>query len=308
MEKIKKIKPILIFIIIFCIFGGGILYAYIGNRPNATTITQVENSLAGQGLQAFNITDNAQSNFPNMGLENCIVAEQDDMRFEFYQFDNVKSARKVYTQAYNKIIGNRTTKQVEFEEKKLNYHVYVLDIETDYYVAMYIENTAIYAYCDSENSSMIKGVLNSLGYLNIVTDWNQQTPFDNIFRVLVYALCIPIMYITRIWIWPVVYKSAGISRKKALELGDSRKEVILKLIELSKNPKQTKFFAMIHNYVSLPAYIAVILAIMSCFTDKFENALDAIGLAIPLIMVVCALIFRTIDKFMSNSKNKYGGK
>lgn len=295
-----KIKPILIFTIIFCIFGGGILYAYIGNRPNVATIAQVENSLAEQGLQAFNITDNAQSNFTDMGLENCIVAEQDDLRFEFYQFDNVKSARKVYTQAFNKIYKNRTTNRVEFNERKLNYRIYILDIETNYYVAIYNENTAIYAYCDSENSSIIKGVLNSLGYHNIVdTDWNQETPFDNIVRVLVYALCIPVMYITRIWIWPVVYKSAGISRKKALELGDSRKEVIPKLIELSKNPKQTKLFAMIHNYVSLPAYIAVLLATISCFTDKFENILDTLGLAIPLVMVVCALIFITIDKRMS---------
>lgn len=165
---------------------------------------------------------------------------------------------------------------------------------------MYNENTAVYAYCDSENSSIIKEVLNSLGYPNIAdTGWNQETSFDNIIRVLVYVLCIPIMFITRIWIYPVVYKSAGVSRRKALELGDSRKEIIPKLIELSKNPKQTKLFAMIHNYISLPAYIAVVLAIISCFTDRVENILDGFGLAIPLVMVVCALIFITIDKRMS---------
>lgn len=107
------------------------------------------------------------------------------------------------------------------------------------------------------------------------------------------------MFITRIWIYPVVYKSAGVSRRKALELGDSRKEIIPKLIELSKNPKQTKLFAMIHNYISLPAYIAVVLAIISCFTDRVENILDGFGLVIPLVMVVCALIFITIDKRMS---------
>lgn len=150
-----------------------------------------------------------------MGLENCIVAEKDKLRFEFYQFDNVNSARKVYTQAFNKIYENRTTNRVEFNERKLNYRIYILDIETNYYVAMYNENTAIYAYCNSENLSDFNGVLNSLGYPNLSdTDWNQETPFDNIVRVLVYVLCIPVMFITRIWIWPVVYKSAGVSRKK----------------------------------------------------------------------------------------------
>lgn len=295
-----RIKPILIFIIIFTAFAGGIFYAFVANRPNPLNVTQVENALTKQGIQTFNITDNAQNNFPAMGLENCIVAEQDDLRFEFYQFDNVKSARKVYTQAFNKIYGNRTTNRVEFNERKLNYRIYILDIETNYYVAMYNENTAVYAYCDSENSSIIKEVLNFLGYPNIAdTGWNQETSFDNIIRVLVYVLCIPIMFITRIWIYPVVYKSAGVSRRKALELGDSRKEIIPKLIELSKNPKQTKLFAMIHNYISLPAYIAVVLAIISCFTDRVENILDGFGLAIPLVMVVCALIFITIDKRMS---------
>lgn len=47
------------------------------------------------------------------------------------------------------------------------------------------------------------------------------------------------------------------------------------------------------------AYTAVILAIISCFTDKFENILDVFGLAIPMVMFVCALIFRMIDKRMS---------
>lgn len=88
------------------------------------------------------------------------------------------------------------------------------------------------------------------------------------------------------------------SRKKALELGNSRKAVISKLIELSNNPRQTKIFALIHNYISLPAYIAVVLAIISCFTDRFENIIDIFGLMIPLVMVVCALIFIIIDKRM----------
>ena len=48
MKKTIKIKPILIFTIIFCICAGGILYAYIGNRPKPANVTQVENALAEQ--------------------------------------------------------------------------------------------------------------------------------------------------------------------------------------------------------------------------------------------------------------------
>lgn len=120
-----RIKPILIFVTIFTLFAGCIFYTFVGNRPNILNATQVENSLKKHGLQVINITDNAQSNFPNMGLENCIIAEQDDLRFEFYQFENVESARKVYTQAFNKIYENRTTNRMEFNERKLNYRIYI---------------------------------------------------------------------------------------------------------------------------------------------------------------------------------------
>lgn len=90
-------------------------------------------------------------------------------------------------------------------------------------------------------------------------DWNSESPFDRIIRVAAYALWIPIMYITQIWIWPVVCKSAGITHQEALELGNSRKKIIPKLIHRSKKPKQTKIFALIHNYISLPAYIAALI-------------------------------------------------
>lgn len=64
---------------------------------------------------------------------------------------------------------------------------------------MYNENTAIYAYCNSKNSANFNSVLNSLGYPNvIVNDWNQETLFNSILRIIVYALCIPVMFITRI--------------------------------------------------------------------------------------------------------------
>lgn len=301
--KAKRIIAILFFVLIFgfCVFG--IFYLYISGRPTPATTEQVEAALNAQGFQSKNITDSAQDNFPGFGLESCIVAEQNDIRFEFYRFDNVDSAKKVYQQAHSKIIENRTSQRVEFEERKLNYHVYILDIEMNYYLAMYAENTAIYAYCNSaENSEKINAVLDSLGYIDTSSeDWHAESPLDEIIRVAAYALFIPVMYIMRLWIWPVLCKSAGITRQEALELGDSRKEIIPKLIRRSKSPKQTKIFATIHNYISLPAYIAVFIALVGCFTDKVDNVLGAFGLAIPIIMVCCVIIFIIINRFMGDS-------
>ena len=303
-KKNKKFVSVLIFILIFGLSAYGIFYLYVSGRPTPATTEQVEAALNEQGFQSQNITDSAQNNFPGFGLESCIVAEQDDTRFEFYRFDNVDSAKKVYQQAHSKIIGNRTIQRVEFEERKLNYHVYILDIETNYYLTMYAENTAVYAYCNStENSGEINAVLDSLGYIDASgEDWHAKSPLDGIIRVAAYALFIPVMYITRLWIWPVLCKSAGVTRQEALELGESRKEIIPKLIQRSKSPKQTKIFAAIHNFISLPAYIAVAIALVGCFTDKVDNLLGVFGLAIPIVMVCCVIIFIIINRAYDHSK------
>lgn len=293
----KKFFPLLIFTIIFCSAIYGIFHLYVSDRPSAATAEQVKTVLSQQGLQPVDITDTAIENFSGAGLENCIIAEQDDIRFEFYRFDNVDSARKVYRQAYTKIIGNKTSQRVQFEERKLNYHIYILDNETDYYLSLYVENTAVYAYCSSENSAKVNSLLDSLEYMAADgDDWNSESPFDRIIRVAAYALWIPIMYITRIWIWPVVCKSAGITHQKAVELGDSRKEIIPKLIHRSKKPKQTKIFALIHSYISLPAYIATLITIIGCFTDKLDNIIATFGILIPIIMVCCIVVFIIINR------------
>lgn len=305
MKKDKTIFPLIIFFVVFGLLAYGMYYLFTSDRPTPATPQQVNTALAEQGFQPLDITDTAMQNFPNMGLESCIIAEQNDIRFDFYKFNNIKSAQRVFQQAYNKIYEYRTNDRIQFHEKKLYYSVYILDNSTDYYIALYSENTSVYAYCSLENATKINAVLNSLGYIDSSgEDWRSESPFDSIVRVLVYALCIPVMYITRIWIWPVLYKSAGATRKEVLEMGDSRKEVIPKLIKRSKNPKQTKIFALIHNYISLPAYIATVIAVIACFTDAFDKILDTLGILIPGIMICCAFVFVIIDRTMKFSRKK----
>ena len=306
MNKRKRIIVILLFVLIFSLCAYGIFYLYISGRPTPATAKQVETTLTEKGFESVDFTDSVQNNFEGAGLESCIVGEQNGVRFEFYRFDNVGSAKKIYQQAYSKIIRERTSQRIEFEERKLNYHVYILDIETNYYLAMYAENTAVYAYCESsENSGKINSVLDSLGYINASDgDWHTKSPLDGIMRVVVYAAWIPVMYITRLWIWPVLCKSAGVTKQEALELGNSRKEIIPKLIRRSKSPKQTKIFAAIYNYISLPAYITVVIALVSCFTDRVDNLLGAFGVAIPIVMICCVIIF-IIIRAIQKPRKKY---
>jgi len=300
-KRVKTLTAILVFIIIFGALAYGMFYLYTSGRPTPATAEQMENALSAQGFQPMDITETAMSNFSGAGLENCIVAGKDDMRFEFYRFDNVESAQKVFQLAYSQIIGKRTNQRVEYNSRKLHYRVYVLDVEDDYYLTMYAENTAVYAYCDSENSGVINTVLNSLGYIDASGEnWHSESPFDGIIRVAAYALWIPVMYIVRFWIWPVLCKSAGVTRKEALELGESRKEIILKLIKRSPSPKQTRFFAAVHRYIAVPAYIVVIFSLAGCFTDSLDGIIGALGIAIPVIMACEVIIFSILNRVIGS--------
>ena len=301
-KECKKIIFIIVFFLVFGLLAYGIFYLYTSGRPTPATAEQVQDSLSEYGLQPMDITNTSMDNFPGFGLESCIIAEQNDIRFDFYKFDNIQSAQKVFQQAYNEIIEYRTNDRVQFHERKLHYSVYILDNSTDYYLTMYAENTAVYARCSSENATKINAVLDSLGYIDASgEDWHSDSPFDSIVRVVVYALCIPVMYITRIWIWPVLYKSAGVTRREVLAMGDSRKEIIPKLIKRSSFPKLTKLFALVHKYISLPAYAALIFSVAGCFTDSLDGIIDFIGVVIPIIMVCVAFIFMIINRVMGDS-------
>lgn len=95
-RKTKKLAPIFLFLLVFAALICGLLYFYLTGQPEPVSAEQISDALISQDLQPMDITDTAQGNFPGAGLTDCIVAEQDDIRFEFYTFDNPSSALRVY--------------------------------------------------------------------------------------------------------------------------------------------------------------------------------------------------------------------
>ena len=106
-KSAKRIIPFLLFLLVFAAIMCGLLYFYLTGQPEPISAEQMNDALISQDLQPVDITDTAQGNFPGAGLTNCIVVEQDDIRFEFYTFDNPSSALRVYREARKLIITTK---------------------------------------------------------------------------------------------------------------------------------------------------------------------------------------------------------
>lgn len=101
-----------------------------------------------------------------LALKECIAFESDDIHFEFFEFNTQEDAENIWRQAYQKItIQYNAWRKIETEYNVANYHIYTLDSLGKYNVAIYVCNTAVYAYCDSENKNEINKILKEIDYL-----------------------------------------------------------------------------------------------------------------------------------------------
>ena len=117
--------PLALFLIVFLALIGGLLKFYLTGQPDPASVEQVNDTLISQDLQPVDITDSAQGNFPDAGLNKCVVAEKGDIRFEFYDFDNQSSALEVYREARKLIIRTKmAAPRTEIETGKANYKFY----------------------------------------------------------------------------------------------------------------------------------------------------------------------------------------
>lgn len=166
-KKAHKLLLFILFLLVFTALICGLLYFYLTGQPEPVSAEQISDALISLDLQPVDITETAQGNFPGAGLIGCIVAEQGDMRFEFYTFDNPDSALRVYREARKLIITTKMeTPRVEIEQGKANYKYYSLAAGGNYSVTVYVKNTAVYAYCTRENHSKIIGILDTIGYVD----------------------------------------------------------------------------------------------------------------------------------------------
>ena len=166
--SIKSIILAFIFVIIFVVFIILWLSALFSEPKTPATADEVWVTIEEQGYHPEDISDyyfQKDSGF-KVTLKKCIAFEEEDIHFEFFEFNNKDSAIDLYGQAYHNIrVTHNSWQKMETSYENKNYSLYFLDSHGKYNVSIFVENTAVYAYCDSENKYEINRILDKIDYL-----------------------------------------------------------------------------------------------------------------------------------------------
>ncbi|MDR1564833.1 MAG: hypothetical protein LBS74_07740 [Oscillospiraceae bacterium] len=155
---------------LYLVFLLGLIYIVLAATTVPKTLTTAErvwNVLAAQGYEPQDITQKYIERDENSALVKSIVIEKDDLRFEFFVFDNENNAIDLYGNARASIVlAKNALPNVEVSKKMANYCIYTLKAKGEYNVAIYVGTTAVYAYCNEENANEINKILDAIDYLN----------------------------------------------------------------------------------------------------------------------------------------------
>ena len=167
----KDIKGFITLIVVLLLFGiliFGVLELTTKPKTPATSDI-VWDTIVSQGYQPEDIADKYHIQDPESknSLLKCIAFENRDMHFEFFELNSDSMAKNIYSQFHRKIVDNYNASHIiETENKKANYVIYTLDNGERYNVAIYVGNTAVYAYCNSKSKNEINKILDAIDYLN----------------------------------------------------------------------------------------------------------------------------------------------
>lgn len=290
----KKLAPILLFLFVFAALICGLLYFFLTGQPEPVSAEQINDVLISQDLQPVDITDTAQGNFPGAGLTNCTVAEQGDIRFEFYTFDNPGSALRVYREARKLIITEKMeTPRVEIEQGKANYKYYSLAAGGNYSATVYVKNTAIYAYCAEENQSKIIGILDTIGYVDAEPKQDVSPWAMAVMKIMPFVLYLFLAMVCRSFWWRAAYVSAGVTQQQMDDLGITRKNLCW---IISPRASTTKAILTVYRLFLLPGYVGVAFAVISCFAEGMDAMISTLGVVLPALFVAMGLLGVMIEK------------
>lgn len=152
----------------FLIILAVVLISAFNVQKEPVTADSVYKIIEEQGYKPQDITNKYYEHDPAFKdtLVKCVAFEAGDIRFDYFEFNNQNSAVSVYSQAYNDFIMQYdNVHKIETDNQMGNFSIYTLDSLGKYNVAIYVENTAVYANCDSENKNEINKILDAIDYL-----------------------------------------------------------------------------------------------------------------------------------------------
>lgn len=132
------------------------------------TANAVEIIVLNNGFKVEDITEQYYEGDESfkIALDKCIGFEKDDIHFEYFVFNNRSSAVDLYGQAYYRItMKYDAAHKIETKNSAGNYRTYSLDSLGKYNAVTWVDNTVVYAYCDSENKDKIISILDEMDYL-----------------------------------------------------------------------------------------------------------------------------------------------
>lgn len=300
-KQIKKILPLILFIFVFITLLSLVIKFYSTGLPEPVSATQINDILIKNDFNPIDMTELVQSNFLNAGLKSCIVSEQNDIRFEYYNFDNQSGALKLYREAQELIITTKmAAPKTEIEIGKHNYKFYSLAANGYYSVTVYVENTAIYAYCDIINQSKIIGILDKIGYIETKPKQDIPEIVTSIGRIIPFIFYTIMALVGRTLWWKASYISAGITSKQLNESAMSKKELFDWIMEITPRNKVTSVILTIYKIYLLPEVICIFLAIIGCFFGNIKDLINILGVMLPLFIFITACIANIVCKIYKN--------
>ena len=309
MKKIaSQILKVLIAAALFAVIGFLFTKVFTHSIIPATP-QQTYEALLTQGSQPQYATQLVSDDIQTLGLTDCVVAEQGDIKINFYFFDNENAAQTLYNMSVSLIHAERRDPPTrDYSEGNSNHWRYTMIGETMYSTAMHVGNTAVYAYSDTENALKINAVLKSIGYTKIEGSGQSSAGLSPLFGLLFAIAWIPLILICRHWLWPLVYRSSGKSQKEIDSFLDEspkrvpRRKTIAWLIKDSVNPHRTVAWTIIYELPLVLEIIAVLIAFVNLFTDALSAFFDVYIFIVIGTSLACAVVGAILGKILYRAK------
>ena len=144
-----------------------IVISITNNPKTPVTADRVWDILEAQGFEPIDTTKVYKDDWADNGniLNNSVSAQVNDISFNFFVFDNDKSAEYVRKLYRNYIRDNRYfIPNVEINEGNSNYSIYTLKANGLYSVVIRVGNTLVFAYSDEENAEKINKIVSEMEY------------------------------------------------------------------------------------------------------------------------------------------------
>lgn len=151
----------LMIIILWFVF----LFSLFNKPKTPITAETAHELLSDDGFTVADLTESALQANPCWDLKSVLCATKGSIRFEFYEFGSKESAVGVYSQAYSTIMRMLVdVPRIDTDTAVANYRVFTLRDQSQFAVTIYVENTAVYAHCDREDSSALVSILMAMRY------------------------------------------------------------------------------------------------------------------------------------------------